>query len=395
MEVKVLEQLKSGIRLAVEGMITAANAPELDKTLREKVGENPDFSLELNFEKLDMISSAGLRVLLNLQQFLQKKITITDVNRQVMDVFEDTGFSELMNVSRVMRTVSIEGCTRLGRGYNGEVYRLDEGTIIKVFFPGVTIDTVRQEQYMSREALLSGLPTVISYDTVLVGDRYGIVFEMLGTKTLSQTMADDTEHFDDWLDKYAALYKKYHQTVGNPKVFPKVKEVFHNFLNASADWYSEEELQKLNDFVDAIPDSDTLVHGDFHPNNIMVLDGDLITIDMGDLCIGHKAFDLLSTAASQANLVELAPEQAEFHTKMPAELIKRGWKGLMDRYFADYSEEDRKRIDGQIRLLSKLKVACAPAVGAGAPRELLQASTDDARQNLIPRLGELIGHIDW
>lgn len=395
MEVKLIEQEKTNVKLAVSGMINASNAPDFDHKLRSFIGEHPETALELDFKDADGISSAGLRVLLELQQFLEKTVSIVNVNRAIMDVFEDTGFTEFLNVSKVMRSVSIEGCTKLGRGYNGEVFQLDEGTIIKVFFPGYTLDAVRQEQYISRESLVAGLPTVISYDTVLVGERYGIVYEMLGTKTLSRTMAEDTEHFDEWVEKYAALYKKYHQTKANPKVFPKTKDIFHGFLNESADWYSEEELGQLHALVDAIPDSDTLIHGDFHPNNIMVQDGKLLTIDMGDVSCGHKAFDLLSTAASQANLVELAPEQAEFHTRMPAPLIKRGWKGLMDRYFSEYSDADRKRIDGQIRLLSKLKVACAPAVGKGAPKELLQASTDDARQNLIPRLGELIGHIDW
>ena len=54
-----------------------------------------------------------------------------------------------------------------------------------------------------------------------------------------------------------------------------------------------------------MPDCSTLIHGDYHANNILVADDELIMIDMGDVSVGHPIFDFLATAATQANLVEL------------------------------------------------------------------------------------------
>jgi hypothetical protein len=138
-----------------------------------------------------------------------------------------------------------------------------------------------------------------------------------------------------------------------------------------------------------------MIHGDYHPNNIMVCDGELIMIDLGDFSIGHPVFDFLATAATQANLVELSPEYAEIHTKMKAERIRKGWSRLLELYFPDQTPSKRSRIDAQIRLFSKLKVACAPAVAKGISAELMKASMDDVKMNLIPRVDELIGSIDW
>ena len=137
------------------------------------------------------------------------------------------------------------------------------------------------------------------------------------------------------------------------------------------------------------------IHGDYHPNNIMISDGELIMIDLGDFSTGHPVFDFLATAATQANLVDLAPEYAEIHTKMKAERIRKGWSTLLDQYFHDRTPQERKKIDGQVRLFSKLKVACAPAVAKGISEQLMIASVQDVKDNLFPHIEELIGTIDW
>ena len=186
-----------------------------------------------------------------------------------------------------------------------------------------------------------------------------------------------------------------HEKDGSDYMLPLAKDVYRGHLMESADWYSEEEMDKLMRLLESIPDRNTMVHGDYHPNNIMVSDGELIMIDLGDFSVGHPVFDFLATAATQANLVELSPEYAEFHTKMKAERIKKGWSELIRQYFPDRTPEVRSRIDAQIRLFSKLKVACAPAVAKGIPEKLMRDSVNDAKENLIPRIEELIGAIDW
>ena len=176
---------------------------------------------------------------------------------------------------------------------------------------------------------------------------------------------------------------------------PLSKNVYRKHLSESASWYTKGEMEQLLRLLESIPDRNTLIHGDYHPNNIMVKDGELIMIDLGDFSIGHPVFDFLATAATQANLVELSPEYAEIHTKMKAERIRRGWSTLLDQYFSDRTPQQRWEIDAQIRLLSKLKVACAPAVAKGISDRLMEASVNDVKENLIPRIDELIGVIDW
>ncbi len=217
----------------------------------------------------------------------------------------------------------------------------------------------------------------------------------LGAKTLSETIEEDPEHFEEWITAYGTLYRQVHETDGSYSMLPYAKEVYRRHLLESADWYSKEEMEQLLRLLESIPDRNTLIHGDYHPNNLMIGNKELIMIDLGDFSIGHPVFDFLATAATQANLVDLSEEYAEFHTKMKAERIRKGWKMLLEQSFPDRTPQEIRRIEEQIRLLSRLKVACAPAVAKGISEELMRSSVNDVKENLIPRIGELIGCVDW
>jgi len=85
------------LTLCIEGRLDTITAPELEKELAQSA-DSAD-SLVINCEKLDYISSAGLRVLLAAHKQFSKKqgLTITNVNPNVMDIFEVTGFKDILN----------------------------------------------------------------------------------------------------------------------------------------------------------------------------------------------------------------------------------------------------------------------------------------------------------
>ncbi len=82
----------------LEGRLDTTTAPELEKDL----GENLDGADTLiwDFEKLEYISSAGLRVLLGAQKKMSKQgeMKVTNVNEVVMEIFDVTGFSDILTI---------------------------------------------------------------------------------------------------------------------------------------------------------------------------------------------------------------------------------------------------------------------------------------------------------
>ena len=375
--------------------ISVDNAEAVEKELFRIMDETPGKKKVFDFEKLEYISSSGLRVLLKVSQKMGGRIKIINMPSMIYEIFEDTGFVRLFDITKSVKNYSLDGLDFIGRGTNGEVYRIDRENVIKVFQKSVPIEEIERERKLAQQALVAGIPTAISYSVVKAGDRDGIVFELIDADSLSTVLKNEPDRYDAYTSQYIQLFKKIHSIKGDAECFANIKDIYYKAIDYSRDYYTEQEVSLLRALVESVPDTGTLIHGDYHPNNIMVQHGELILIDMGDMTLGHPIFDFLATAATQVNLVKLSPEYAEFHTRMPAELITRTWRRLIDQYFADKDENERKRIEDQICIFSKLKVALCPFFGRGVTPEILQASIDDAKQNFLPLIDSLIGKVDW
>ncbi|MBP3772158.1 MAG: STAS domain-containing protein [Treponema sp.] len=83
--------------LSIEGRLDTITAPELEK---EITAVSDASSLVIDFSRLDYISSAGLRVLLSAHKAYARKggLTITNVNDTVLDIFDVTGFKDILNI---------------------------------------------------------------------------------------------------------------------------------------------------------------------------------------------------------------------------------------------------------------------------------------------------------
>ena len=84
--------------IALVGKLDTSTAPELEAVLQEVLPNTK--KLDFDFSKLDYLSSAGLRVLLNAQKTMSKQgvMVIHHPNDTVMDVFDMTGFSSILTI---------------------------------------------------------------------------------------------------------------------------------------------------------------------------------------------------------------------------------------------------------------------------------------------------------
>lgn len=86
------------LNITLEGRLDTTTAPQLEAELKQSIGDNNE--LILDFAKLEYISSAGLRVLLAAQKVMNKqgKMVIRNVNDVISEVFEVTGFADILTV---------------------------------------------------------------------------------------------------------------------------------------------------------------------------------------------------------------------------------------------------------------------------------------------------------
>ena len=95
----IIKNQNDGIlTIALEGRLDTTTAPELEQEIKSSLDGVTE--LVMDFAKLDYISSAGLRVLLAAQKQMQKQgaMKVIHVNDMVMEVFEVTGFSDILNI---------------------------------------------------------------------------------------------------------------------------------------------------------------------------------------------------------------------------------------------------------------------------------------------------------
>lgn len=96
----VITKTKEGtsLTLEIEGRLDTTTAPQLESELKGSI-DSID-KLLLDFTSLEYISSAGLRVLLSAQKIMNKQgsMVIRNVNEDVMDIFDVTGFVDILTI---------------------------------------------------------------------------------------------------------------------------------------------------------------------------------------------------------------------------------------------------------------------------------------------------------
>ena len=159
------------IRLA--GKVDTTNAAAVEKEIFAMVSQHKPEKIVLDAQELSYISSVGLRAVLRLKKAVDAT-SIINTSLDVYDIFEMTGFTNILEVKKAFREISVEGCEIIGKGGHGTVYRLNGDTIVKIFGEKEPFDEIEREISYSKKAFVFGIPTAISYDIVKCGSCYGV-----------------------------------------------------------------------------------------------------------------------------------------------------------------------------------------------------------------------------
>lgn len=282
---------KDILYIAVEGRIDASNAAEAEEKIFSIKEENPGKHIVVDADKLEYISSAGLRVILRLRKE-EPKLAIINVASDVYEVFDMTGFTDMVTIEKAYRRMSVEGCEFIAKGANGAVYRYDDETILKTYFAKDALPEIKQERENARKAFVLGINTAIPYGIVRVDDGYGTVTELLNAVSVTKLIRNNPDDLSEAAKYYIDMLKSIHAIQVEDGEVPDMKETALAWAEFVAPHLPEEQGKKLRALIEAVPKRNTLMHGDYHTNNIMVQNGEPLLIDMDTLCMGHPVFEL-------------------------------------------------------------------------------------------------------
>ncbi len=288
-------RFNSGIlTLSLSGHVDSANSTAVEEEITRVRKETAPWKVVFDCEKLNYISSAGLRIILRVKKAVPDTELI-NVSADLYGVFEMTGFTEMMKIGKAFRMISVAGCEAIGSGANGTVYRIDPDTIVKVYMNPDALPEINRERELARTAFVLGIPTAIPYDVVRIeGGGYGSVFELLSARSFAQLLISGEKTVDEIAKMSADLLKIIHSTSVKPGSMPGMKDVALGWADFLRGYLPEKQSEKLCMLISAVPDDMHMLHGDFHIKNVMFQNGESLLIDMDTLCHGHPVFELAS-----------------------------------------------------------------------------------------------------
>ena len=341
--------------VVITGNLDSSTAPKLEAQL-DVTGVR---EIVVDFTECPYISSAGIRILLMAHRRMAAaggKFIARNLSPTVREIFELTGISRVITITKTAREISIEGRELLSSGVCGECFRLDDETVVKLYKDGIDLGMAELEKRYAQAAFVLGIPTAVSYDVVTCGTRSGIVFELLNAELFSAVIRRDPQQIDRHAQRLADLATSLHAAKGDAEVLPRLKDRIRDYINQLHGVFEPAEIALLLARLEVIPDADTCVHFDLHSSNIMEQDGELVIIDMGDFSIGSNYFDIgllyLIYGLPELGICALA-------TKIDTAQGVQFWNSFAAHYFAGRPAEERAFFDANRYFLASLRIVCA------------------------------------
>ena len=349
---------KDILYIAVEGRVDASNAAEAEEKIFDIKNANIGKHIVVDADQLEYISSAGLRVILKIRKE-EPTLAIINVAAEVYEVLDMTGFTDMVTVEKAYKRMSVEGCEFIAKGANGAVYRYDDETILKTYFAKDALPEIKQERENARKAFVLGINTAIPYGIVRVGDGYGTVTELLNAVSVTKLIRQNPNDLSEAAKYYIDMLKSIHAIEVEDGEVPDMKETALDWAEFVSAHIPEEQGRKLRALIEAVPKQNTLMHGDYHTNNIMVQNGEPLLIDMDTLCMGHPIFELASMYNAFLGFSELDHEEIMEFMGYSRETSEKFWYLALKLYLKTDSEalckqiEEKARVIGYVRMLRR------------------------------------------
>lgn len=349
---------KDILYIAVSGRVDAANAPAAEEEIFRIKSENPGRHTVIDADHLEYISSAGLRVILKLRKE-DAKLAIINVAPEVYDIFDMTGFTDMITVEKAYRRLSVDGCEFIAKGANGAVYRYDDETIVKTYYNKDALPEIQQERENARKAFVLGVNTAIPYGIVRVGDGYGTVTELLNAKSVSELIKENPSDLTQAVAYYVDTIRHIHSIEVEKGELPDFKEWVLDWADFLNYFLPSDKAKKLHDLINALPESKYMMHGDYHTNNIMVQNGETLLIDMDTLSVGCPVLEFGSMFNAFVGFSELNHEVVKDFLGFDFETAGRFWRMSLARYLETEDEaiinsvEEKAKVIGYTRILRR------------------------------------------
>lgn len=177
-------------------------------------------------------------------------------------------------------------------GRTAEVFGWRDGTVIKLVRPGFE-ESARHEATAAERVTALDLPAPRFCGTERVGDRTGLVYERVDGVPMVEAIVRDVRRSTRLAADLAELHVTVHARSGEG--LPPARQGLAEAVRRSASDLEADITQAAQQQLDTMPDGNALLHGDFHPGNVVLTDTGPVVIDWLTAASGAPGADVART----------------------------------------------------------------------------------------------------
>ena len=330
----------------LKGEIDSFNAKDFEEELLAFQKEHGELILDAS--ELKYMSSSGIRALVKLSR-TQENLRIDNVNDTMFTIFYSSGLTEVFEINREIPEMTNDGWEVAGVGASGTVYKINDDTAIKVYGEGIGFDYVNQERELARQAFISGVPTIIPDRNAKVDGKFATIFELVNSSSLGELLTREPDRFDELMDDYVSMMKELHAIEDKKEFFPNLQDLWLRYEHMVREGLRPEDAEFVVETYKNSKRSRHLLHGDIHPGNVMISDGEMVLVDMACMSTGPELLDVitvyrLSRYGEHIGLLEAAEESMG----IKHEMFEPFWNAFVKRYFDTDDPDTMAKIDKQM-----------------------------------------------
>ena len=170
----------------------------------------------------------------------------------------------------------------------------EDGWALKLFFDWFPEDAVRYEARLAEAIHAAGLPVPATGEIVKMDGRLGLPYERLYGPSMEAQLLSEPASLAKNTRMLAELQATIHASGPMPGVL-RQREQLKRKIHA-AQGLSQDQVDKLIEALEALPDGDRLCHGDMHPANVILTAEGPVVIDWIDATVGSPLADVTRSA---------------------------------------------------------------------------------------------------
>ena len=256
------------------------------------------------------------------------------------------------------KTVNLQEWEAFGGGGFGTSYynKTDDSVILKLNKSVISEDKAREEFLHSKAVYDMGIPSAEPYEFVTDGERYGMIVQRIqGKESFGRIIADHPERLEELAAMTADYTKALHAIPCDTDVFDSVPLRTRKMIAACKN-IPDDVKARLTGYIDQMEPATTCLHGDINPCNIVIAEGKVYWIDLGDFGYGDPLLDWCILA----HLSKTGPNPLLRHVfHMDRKTLALFYEAMGRHYFgSSWDTPETKEKMGRVSQIMAAKAIC-------------------------------------